>query len=100
MSGIGSRPDFARAVAKNLHAAARVTALAFAVAAGFAATAAAQGAPATRQTVEQWQGESANAKPDFKPGDVLTAKDLGRVRLFIPPVYIDQLSFPELKMEI
>jgi Protein of unknown function (DUF1329) len=100
MSGIGSRPEFARAVTKNLCVAARVMALTFAVAAGCAATASAQGAPATRHTVDQWLAASANAKPDFKPGDVLTAKDLTRIRSFIPPVYIDQFNFPELKMQI
>ena len=95
----GSRPGFARAVT-NLWAAARATALAFAVVACRAAMAAAQGAPATRDTVEQWLTQNASAKPDFKPGDVLTAKDLERLRLLIPPVYIDQLNFPQLKMEI
>ncbi|HZO80440.1 MAG TPA: DUF1329 domain-containing protein [Candidatus Binataceae bacterium] len=66
-----------------------------------AAPAAAQGAPGySRQTVDQWLAGNANAKPDFKPGDVLTAKDLERIRSFIVPGYIDQLNFPELKMEI
>ena len=58
------------------------------------------GRPATRDTVEQWLTQNASAKPDFKPGHVLTAKDLERLRLLIPPVYIDQLNFPQLKMEI
>ena len=65
-----------------------------------AAPARAQEALGTRQTVEQWLTANASAKPDFKPGDVLTVKDLDRVRPFIPPTYIDQLRFPEFKMEI
>jgi hypothetical protein len=65
-----------------------------------AATAAAQGALPTRQTVEQWLAQNANAKPDFKPGDVLTAKDLARIRPFVPPGYVEQLNFPELRMQI
>jgi len=84
----------------NFCAAARATALAVTVVACCAATAAAQSAPATRHTVEQWLTQNASAKPDFKPGDVLTVKDLERVRAFIPPVYVDQLNFPQLKMEI
>ena len=78
----------------------RALTLALALVAACAATAGAQSAPATRQTVAQWLAQNANAKPDFKPGDVLTAKDLERLRPFIPPVYIDQFNFPELKMPI
>lgn len=65
-----------------------------------AATVAAQGALPTRQIAEQWLAQNANAKPDFKPGDVLTVKDLERIRPFVVPGYFDQLNFPELKMEI
>ena len=65
-----------------------------------AGPAAAQGALPTRHTVDQWLAQNANAKPDFKPGDVLTSKDLERVRPFMVPGYFDQLNFPELKMEI
>jgi len=49
---------------------------------------------------EAWMAKYADAKPDFKPGDVLTVRDLERVRPFIPPGYFPQLNFPELKMEI
>ena len=49
---------------------------ALAVVVGSAATAAAQNALPTRQAVEQWLSQNANAKPAFKPGDVLTVKDL------------------------
>jgi len=49
---------------------------------------------------EAWLAKYADAKPDFKPGDVLTVKDLERVRPFIPPGYFPQLNFPELKMEV
>ena len=41
--------------------------------------------------------EEANANPDFKPGGVLSAKDLERMRPFIPPGYLEQLSFPEFR---
>jgi hypothetical protein len=64
-----------------------------------AGPAAAQGALPTRHTVDQWLVQNANAKPDFKPGDVLNSKDLERVRPFMVPGYFDQLNFPELKME-
>jgi hypothetical protein len=49
---------------------------------------------------EAWMAKYADAKPDFKPGDVLTVKDLERMRPFIPPGYFPQLNFPELKMEV
>ncbi len=47
-----------------------------------------------------WLSKYADAKPDFKPGDVLTQKDLERLRPFVPPGYFEQLNFPELQMEI
>ena len=53
-----------------------------------------------RATFDRWLGKYADAKPDFKPGDVLSAKDLERVRGFVIPGYFDQLNFPELRMEI
>lgn len=66
-----------------------------------ASRAAAQDASSyTRATVDQWLSKYANAKPDFKPGDVLTSKDLERIRPFIPPGWLEQLNFPEFKMEI
>lgn len=75
--------------------------LVVAIVACAAATAAAQGAAGyTRHTVDQWLAHNANAKPDFKPGDDLTVKDLERIRPFIVPGYFDQLNFPQLKMEI
>ncbi len=54
----------------------------------------------TRATVDEWMRKYAAAKPDFKPGDVLTVKDLERIRPFVPPGYFEQLNFPELKMRI
>src|ERR1700686_456238 len=104
MSGVGLRAaefasEFASIGGTRLRGA-RALQLALAPLAACAATAAAQSAPATRQTVAQWLTQNANAKPDFKPGDVLTAKDLQRLRPFIPPVYIDQFNFPELNRPI
>ena len=49
---------------------------------------------------EKWFAECSNAKPDFKPGDTLTVSDLGRMRCFVPPAYLDQLNFPEFKTKI
>ncbi len=54
----------------------------------------------TRDTYEAWLQKYANTKPDFKPGDVLTAKDLERIRPFVPPGYLEQLNFPEFKAQI
>jgi Protein of unknown function (DUF1329) len=54
----------------------------------------------TRATFDQWLAKYKDAKPDFKPGDVLTAKDLERIRPFIFPGYLEQLNFPEFRMAI
>ena len=54
----------------------------------------------TRATFDRWLSKYAEAKPDFKPGDVLERKDLERVRPFMPPGWFEQLNFPEFKMPI
>jgi Protein of unknown function (DUF1329) len=54
----------------------------------------------TRATLDQWLSKYANAKPDFKPGDVLGSKDLERIHPFMPPGWFEQLDFPEFKMQI
>ncbi|MGD0073983.1 MAG: DUF1329 domain-containing protein [Candidatus Binataceae bacterium] len=54
----------------------------------------------TRASLDEWLSKYPAAKPDFKPGDVLTQKDLERMRPFVPPGYLEQLNFPEFKMEI
>ena len=75
--------------------------LAAALLCGLAARAGAQDLSGyTRATFEQWFKQYQNAKPDFKPGDTLTANDLERMRPFVPPGYLEQLSFPEFRMEI
>jgi len=51
-------------------------------------------------TFHQWMSKYQNAKPDFKAGDVLTAKDTERMRPFIIPGYLEQLNFPEFQMPI
>ena len=45
-------------------------------------------------------GQICHAEPSFKPGDVLTSKDVERIRPFVPPGYLEQLDFPEVRMEI
>ncbi|HTY54168.1 MAG TPA: DUF1329 domain-containing protein [Candidatus Binataceae bacterium] len=54
----------------------------------------------SRATLQEWLDKYSGAKPDFKPGDVLTQKDLERMRPFLPPGYLEQLNFPEMKAEI
>jgi len=51
-------------------------------------------------TYVQWVKQYQNAKPDFKPGDVLTAKDMEKMRPFVVPGFLEQLNFPEFKMTI
>jgi hypothetical protein len=52
----------------------------------------------TVDTYRNWLTQYANAKPDFKTGDVLTAKDLERMRPLVPPGYLEQLNFPNFKV--
>ncbi len=54
----------------------------------------------TRADIDQWLAKYGDAKPDFKPGDVLTDKDLERIRPFIMPGYVEQYKFPGMHMEI
>jgi hypothetical protein len=54
----------------------------------------------TRATFDQWLAKYKDAKPDFKVGDVLTAKDIERMRPFVFPGYVEQFNFPEFKMTI
>src|SRR5215469_14072652 len=54
----------------------------------------------TLDTYLKWLQQYQDAKPDFKPGDVLTAKDLEKMRPFIIPAFIEQLDFPEFKLAV
>ncbi len=54
----------------------------------------------TREDYTKWLTQYADAKPDFKVGDVLTGKDIERMRPFVIPGYLEYLSFPEFKMPI
>ncbi len=54
----------------------------------------------TVDTYRNWLTQYANAKPDFKTGDVLTAKDLERMRPLVPPGYLEQLNFPNFKAQV
>jgi Protein of unknown function (DUF1329) len=54
----------------------------------------------TRATFDQWLAKYQDAKPDFKVGDVLTAKDMDKIRPFVFPGYAYFLNFPEFKMTI
>ena len=54
----------------------------------------------TRADYTAWLAKYAQAEPSFKPGDVLTRKDVERMRPFVPPGYLGQLDFPDVRMEI
>ncbi len=67
----------------------------------FAGKALAQASPViTRADVDQWLNNTRDAKPAFKPGDVLGSGDIEKLRPFMPPGYLEQLKFPQLHMEI
>ncbi len=54
----------------------------------------------TRATFDQWLARYKDAKPDFKVGDVLTAKDMDKIRPFVFPGYAYFFNFPQFKMKI
>ena len=54
----------------------------------------------TVDTYQDWLKQYVDAKPDFKAGDVLTAKDVERMRPFVPPGYLEQLNFPNFKAPV
>lgn len=66
---------------------------------GLRGVATAQNLP-TRADYTAWLAKYAQAAPSFKPGEVLTRKDLERIRPFVPPGYVEQLDFPDVRMEI
>lgn len=75
--------------------------LACAIIAATATKASAQAAKnITRADFGQWLDKYRDAKADFKPGDVVTGKEMERLRPFVPPGYFEQMSFPELRAEM
>ena len=54
----------------------------------------------TVDTYQDWLKQYVDAKPDFKAGDVLTAKDVERMRPFVPPGYLEQLNFPNFRAQV
>src|SRR5277367_3726887 len=53
-----------------------------------------------RSKLDAWLAQYSNARPDFKPGDVLTAKDIGKLRPFVPPGLLEKMMFPEFQAPI
>jgi hypothetical protein len=60
----------------------------------------AQAQDISRADVGKWLETRPAVPPNFKAGDVLSAADLDRLRPFVPPGYLEQLSFPSFKMKI
>jgi hypothetical protein len=54
----------------------------------------------TLKNYTDWVNRYRDAKPEFKPGDTLTQKDIAKLRPFVPPGFFEMLNFPELRMEI
>lgn len=53
-----------------------------------------------RAALDTWLAQYGNATPAFKAGDVLTAKDVERLRPFVPPGLLEKLLFPEFQMRL
>jgi len=54
----------------------------------------------TRSEFDGWFAKYSQAKPDVRAGEVLGAKDLERIRPLVPPGFVEQLNFPELKLRV
>ncbi|HTY54268.1 MAG TPA: DUF1329 domain-containing protein [Candidatus Binataceae bacterium] len=54
----------------------------------------------TVDTIVQWLHKYQDAQPTFKPGDVLTSKDIERLRPFMAPGYLEQLNFPGARVKV
>lgn len=54
----------------------------------------------TRDTLDAWIAQPQPSSPSVKPGDVLTAKDMEKLRQYLPPGFVEQLNFPEFSAEI
>jgi hypothetical protein len=54
----------------------------------------------TRKTFDEWVEKYKDTEPAFKAGDVITQKDIDKIRPFVPPGYIEQLDFPDFRAEI
>jgi Protein of unknown function (DUF1329) len=54
----------------------------------------------TLKNYTDWVKQYQDVKPEFKPGDTLTQKDIAKLRPFIPPGFYEMLNFSALRMEI
>jgi hypothetical protein len=54
----------------------------------------------TVKNYTDWLKQYQDTKPDFKPGDTLTQKDVARLRAFMPPGFYEMLNFPDLRVEV
>jgi hypothetical protein len=48
----------------------------------------------TLKNYTDWLKQYQDAKPEFKPGDMLTQKDIGKLRAFVSPGFYEMLNFP------
>jgi hypothetical protein len=53
-----------------------------------------------RPKLDAWLAQYATAKPDFKPGDVLTAADSEKLKPFVPPGLLEKMMFPGFQAPI
>ena len=54
----------------------------------------------TREDIQQWITLNLDSIPQFKEGDLLKQADLDKLRPFLPPRYIDEFNFPEVKFHV
>lgn len=99
-SGLGARRNSLRARQLAAMPKAVLTILLVSLISAPAAALAADVKNYTRSELDGWFAKYSQAKPDVRPGEVLGAKDLERIRPLVPPGFLEQLAFPELKLRI
>lgn len=54
----------------------------------------------SRADIRRWVATHLDTPPLFREGDVLTQADLHKLRPFLPPRYIDEFNFPEVRFDV
>jgi hypothetical protein len=53
-----------------------------------------------REDIQRWVETTRDTPPLFRDGDVLAQADLDKLRPFLPPRYIDEFYFPEVRFDV
>lgn len=54
----------------------------------------------TQEEIQRWLTTNLATPPLFKEGDILTRKDLAKVRPFLPPGYVEEFDFADVALHV